>query len=239
MERSDLSTIPARIAWGTSVLFSPFLVPIATAIGVIQKHAAPQNVLRWLAIVVLFVTVLPVLSIAVMVRYAKVSDLHLHNREERLLPLCCTLVSMVVGTVLLHQLGAAREIVWAGIAYIVNSVIFFRNYPDMENKLSQQCRYWMCYRSRHARQSTIRLAISADSADCLGAGLPETTHTSPNGRRRSARCWQHGIHFVYGKPWGSKLEDKNVYLYCRSAWKDPPTLYPTNPISLSRMFQGW
>ena len=124
MEHSDLSTIPARIAWGISVLFSPFLVPIATAVGVIQKHAAPQNALRWLVIVVLFVTVLPVLSIAVMVRYAKVSDLHLHNREERLLPLCCTLVSMVVGTVLLHQLGAAREIVWAGIAYIVNSVIF-------------------------------------------------------------------------------------------------------------------
>ena len=124
MERSNLSTIPARIAWGTSVLFSPFLVPIATAVGVIQKHAAPQNALRWLAIVVLFVTVLPALSIAVMVRYAKVSDLHLQNREERLLPLCCTLVSMVVGTVLLHQLGAAREIVWAGIAYIVNSFIF-------------------------------------------------------------------------------------------------------------------
>ena len=124
MEHSDLSTIPARIAWGISVLFSPFLVPIATAVGVIQKHAVPQNALRWLVIVVLFVTVLPVLSIAVMVRYAKVSDLHLHNREERLLPLCCTLVSMVVGTVLLHQLGAAREIVWAGIAYIVNSVIF-------------------------------------------------------------------------------------------------------------------
>ena len=124
IEHSDLSTIPARIAWGTSVLFSPFLVPIATAVGVIQKHAAPQDALRWLVIVVLFVTVLPVLSIAAMVRYAKVSDLHLHNREERLLPLCCTLVSMVVGTVLLHQLGAAREIVWAGIAYIVNSLIF-------------------------------------------------------------------------------------------------------------------
>ena len=124
MEHSDLSTIPARIAWGTSVLFSPFLVPIVTAIGVIQKHAAPQNALRWLAIVVLFVTILPVTSIAVMVRRSKISNLHLHNREERLLPLCCTLISMVVGTVLLHQLGAAREIVWAGIAYIVNSFIF-------------------------------------------------------------------------------------------------------------------
>ena len=124
MTRSNLSTIPAGIAWGTSVLFSPFLVPIATAVGVVQKYAAPQDALRWLVIVVVFVTVLPALSIGLMVRYAKVSDFHLQNREERLLPLCCTLISMIVGTVLLHQLGAAREIVWAGIAYIANSVIF-------------------------------------------------------------------------------------------------------------------
>ncbi len=124
MARSNLSTIPAGIAWGTSVLFSPFLVPIATAAGVVYKHADPQNALRWLAIVVLFVTVLPALSIAVMVRLSKVSDLHLQNREERFLPLCCTLISMIVGTFLLYRLGAAREIVWAGVAYITNSVIF-------------------------------------------------------------------------------------------------------------------
>jgi len=101
------------------------LVPIATAIGVVEKHAAPEDLFRWLGIVVLFVTVLPALSIAVMVRFSKVSDLHLKNREERFLPLCCTLVSMIVGTFLLHQLGAAREIVWAGVAYIINSVVFF------------------------------------------------------------------------------------------------------------------
>ena len=124
MARSNLSTIPAGIAWGISVLFSPFLVPIATAAGVVHKHADPQNALRWLAIIVLFVTVLPALSIAVMVRLSKVSDLHLQHREERLLPLCCTLISMIVGTVLLHRLGAAREIVWAGVAYITNSLIF-------------------------------------------------------------------------------------------------------------------
>ena len=124
MVRRNLSTIPAGIAWGTSVLFSPFLVPIATAVGVVQKHAAPQNALRWLAIVALFVTVLPALSIALMVRFAKVSDFHLQNREERLLPLCCTLVSMIIGTVLLHRLGAPSEVVWAGVAYISNSLIF-------------------------------------------------------------------------------------------------------------------
>lgn len=124
MTRRTLSTITARLAWCISIVFSPFLVPIATAIGVIQKHAAPQDILRWSGIVVLFVTVLPVLSIAVMARLTKVSDLHLKNREERFLPLCCTLVSMIVGTFLLHHLGAEREIVWAGVAYIINSVVF-------------------------------------------------------------------------------------------------------------------
>ncbi len=124
MPRKTLSTITARFAWGVSVVFSPFLVPIATTIGVVQKHAAPQDLYRWIGIVVLFVTVFPVLSIAVMARLAKVSDLHLKNREERFLPLCCTLVSMIVGTFLLQELGAAREIVWAGIAYIINCVIF-------------------------------------------------------------------------------------------------------------------
>ena len=93
--------------------------------GVVQKHAAPEDLLRWFGIVVLFVTVLPAASIAVMVRFSKVSDLHLKNREERFLPLCCTLVSMIVGTFLLHRLGAEREIVWAGVAYIINSFIFF------------------------------------------------------------------------------------------------------------------
>ena len=124
MTRRTLSTITAWLAWCISVVFSPFLVPIATAIGVVQKHAAPQDILRWSGIVVLFVTVLPILSIAVMTRFTQLSDLHLKNREERFLPLCCTLASMIVGTFLLHQLGAEREIVWAGIAYIINSVVF-------------------------------------------------------------------------------------------------------------------
>ena len=115
MVRSNLSTIPAGIAWGTSVLFSPFLVPIVTAASVVQKHADPQNVLRWLVIVVL-------------ICYRVTGHIHsthgpvfqserlytCRTGEERLLPLCCTLVSMIIGTVLLHRLGAAREIVWAG-----------------------------------------------------------------------------------------------------------------------------
>ena len=206
MTRSNLSTIPAGIAWGTSVLFSPFLVPIATAVGVVQKYADPQDALRWLVIVVVFVTVLPALSIGLMVRYAKVSDFHLQNREERLLPLCCTLISMIVGTVLLHQLGAAREIVWAGVAYVANSVIFSAITPIWK----------ISFHSSVATGCVTVLVMLVNpqfgwlflvgSVDFMGAGLPKTSHASPNCCRRSTCCQYHGNCSVYGTTWQSNLK---------------------------------
>ena len=119
------STLPARVALGTSIIFSPFLVPIVTAVFVIRAHAETnQETLLWLAVVTAFVTVLPILGILWLSRFSQVNDWHLHTKEDRLLPLCFTLVSLILGTVLLHQIGASREIIWACIAYIVNTVVF-------------------------------------------------------------------------------------------------------------------
>lgn len=119
------STLSARVALGTSIIFSPFLVPIVTAVFVIRAHAETnQETILWLAVVTAFVTVLPILGIIWLSRFSQVNDWHLHTKEDRLLPLCFTLVSLILGTVLLHQIGASREIVWACIAYIVNTVVF-------------------------------------------------------------------------------------------------------------------
>ena len=119
------STLPARVALGTSIIFSPFLVPIVTAVFVIRAHAETnQETVLWLAVVTAFVTVLPILGILWLSRFSQVNDWHLHTKEDRLLPLCFTLVSLILGTVLLHQIGASREIIWACIAYIVNTVVF-------------------------------------------------------------------------------------------------------------------
>ncbi|MDE0088689.1 MAG: hypothetical protein OXU23_23415, partial [Candidatus Poribacteria bacterium] len=60
MTQKTFSAFPAWIALGTSVVFSPFIVPIVTAIFVIYKHASTnQEVILWLTIVAIFVTVLP------------------------------------------------------------------------------------------------------------------------------------------------------------------------------------
>ncbi len=125
MKHKASSVFPSRIALGTSVIFSPFLVPIVAAIFVINKHAdTTEEVLLWFVVVATFVTVLPIFSIFMLYRYSKVSDVHLHAKEERLIPLSLTLASMMFGTIILYRIGANESIIWVCQAYIVNSVVF-------------------------------------------------------------------------------------------------------------------
>ena len=125
MKRKKLSEIRNRIALGTSIVFSPFIVPIVTAIFVIHKHAeTSRELLHWLIVVSIFVTVLPILVVIMLYRFSKVSNIHLHAKEERLIPLCFTMISMVVGTLVLYKIGANKSIIWVCQAFIVNSVVF-------------------------------------------------------------------------------------------------------------------
>lgn len=125
MMPKSFSAFPAWVALATSIIFSPFIVPIVTAVFVIHKHAGTtKEVIHWLTVVAIFVTGLPVLAITLLSRFSKVSSIHLPTKEERLIPLCLTLTSMILGTVVLHQIGANQQIIWVCQAYIVNSIVF-------------------------------------------------------------------------------------------------------------------
>ncbi len=125
MIQKTFSGFPEWVALGTSVVFSPFIVPIVTAVIVIQKYAMTrQDVLLWLGIVTLFVTVLPIVGIVLLVRFSKVGNLHLPAKEERLIPLCFIVLSMISGTIILYKIGATEKIILACIAYIANSIVF-------------------------------------------------------------------------------------------------------------------
>ena len=125
MFQKTFSAFPEWVALGTSVVFSPFIVPIVTAVIVIQKYAMTrQDVLLWLGIVTLFVTVLPIVGIVLLVRFSKVGNLHLHAKEERLIPLCFIVLSMISGTIILYKIGATEKIILACIAYIANGIVF-------------------------------------------------------------------------------------------------------------------
>ena len=113
-----------RIAFATSLIFSPFLVPIGTILVLAPKYADGQQAFLYSAIIILFVTVIPVLFILTLFLLGKLSDLRLVVQEQRLKPLSFSIASGLVGTCLLYLVHAPPEIVWTGIAYTVNGIIF-------------------------------------------------------------------------------------------------------------------
>ncbi len=113
-----------RIAVTISVLFSPFLLPIASILLIVRASVATmQQGLLWMVIVILFAGVLPMLYIFVLFRLGRLSDVRLTVREQRANPLIFSLVSALVGSGILHLLNVPQEIVWLCIACVINGLV--------------------------------------------------------------------------------------------------------------------
>ncbi len=113
-----------RIAVTISVLFSPFLLPIASILLIVRASVATmQQGLLWMVIVILFAGVLPMLYILILFRLGRLSDVRLTVREQRANPLIFSLVSALVGSGILHLLNVPQEIVWLCIACVINGLV--------------------------------------------------------------------------------------------------------------------
>ena len=113
-----------RIAVTISVLFSPFLLPIASILLIVRSSVATmQQGLLWMMIVILFASVLPMLFILILFRLGRLSDVRLTVREQRAKPLMFSLISALVGSGILHLLNVPQEIVWLCIACVINGVV--------------------------------------------------------------------------------------------------------------------
>ena len=113
-----------RIAVTISVLFNPFLLPLASILIIVWLSVTTtQQGLLWMVIVVLFASVLPMLFILLLFRLGQLSDFRLTVREQRAKPLIFSLVSALVGSGILYLLDAPREIVWLCIACVINGVV--------------------------------------------------------------------------------------------------------------------
>lgn len=113
-----------RIAITISVLFSPFLLPIASILLIVRASVATmQQGLLWMVIVILFAGVLPMLYILILFRLGRLSDVRLTVREQRANPLIFSLVSALVGSGILHLLNVPQEIVWLCIACVINGLV--------------------------------------------------------------------------------------------------------------------
>lgn len=113
-----------RIAVTISVLFSPFLLPIASILLIVRSSVATmQQGLLWMVIVILFAGVLPMLYIFILFRLGRLSDVRLTVREQRAKPLMFSLISALVGSGILHLLNVPQEIVWLCIACVINGLV--------------------------------------------------------------------------------------------------------------------
>ena len=113
-----------RLAVTISVLFSPFLLPIASILLIVRSSVVTmQQGLLWMAIVILFASVLPMLYIFILFRLGRLSDVRLTVREQRAKPLIFSLVSALVGIGILHLLNVPQEIVWLCIACVINGLV--------------------------------------------------------------------------------------------------------------------
>ena len=113
-----------RIAVTISVLFNPFLLPIASILLIVRTSVTTtQQGLLWMVIVILFASVLPMLFILLLFRRGQLSDFRLTVREQRAKPLIFSLVSALVGIGILYFLDVPREIVWLCIACVINGLV--------------------------------------------------------------------------------------------------------------------
>lgn len=114
-----------RIAVAISIIFSPFLIPIPTILLLAWTYAnSLQQVMLWMLVVSVFASVLPSVFILALVRSGRLSDLHLAVRKQRLAPLYFSLVSTLVGIIVLQSIDAPSQIVLPCIAYAINGVVF-------------------------------------------------------------------------------------------------------------------
>ena len=113
-----------RLAVTISVLFNPFLLPIASILLIVRTSVPTmQQGLLWMVIVILFASVLPMLFILLLFRRGQLSDFRLTVREQRAKPLIFSLVSALVGIGILYFLDVPREIVWLCIACVINGLV--------------------------------------------------------------------------------------------------------------------
>ena len=108
-----------RVAAVVSTLGSPFIVTaVAVALVVLLLQPSLSELLLWGAIGLVCGAGIPFLFVYHLWRRGRISDVHLARREQRAAPFGAALASGAAGVVLLHAVGAPRELVALGCVYV-------------------------------------------------------------------------------------------------------------------------
>lgn len=110
-ERSAGPRFRRRLARLVTEVFAPApMTALVLVVVVLHSTSTPAEALRWGALTVLFVTLVPLAYIIRGVRRRRLTDHHVGLREQRPLPLLVGIASVVALLGLLFALGAPREL---------------------------------------------------------------------------------------------------------------------------------
>ena len=181
-----------RLAVTISVLFNPFLLPLASILLIVRMSVATtQQGLLWMVIVILFASVLPMLFILLLFRLGQLSDFRLTVREQRAKPLIFSLVSALVGSGILYILDAPREVIWLCIACVINGVVLTLITKVWKISFHSGVAAGVYDRACSTNQHSVCLSVHSVAIHCVGKSAPEKAHLPSNYRRRTDCCCQY------------------------------------------------
>ena len=112
------------LAFGISVLFSPYITAAIFILVIIYKYAANlSQFLPWLGIAFFFGLIIPGGNVLWLLEKRVLNDIHLSDHKQRKIPFIVTGISTTIGAIALSLVGAAKQVVVMGTVYAVNTVM--------------------------------------------------------------------------------------------------------------------
>ncbi|MEK7142818.1 MAG: hypothetical protein AAB785_01280 [Patescibacteria group bacterium] len=112
------------LAFGISVLFSPYITAAIFILVIIYRYATNlSEFLPWLGIAFFFGLIIPGGNVLWLLEKKVLNDIHLSNHKQRKIPFIVTGISATIGAIALSLVGAAKQVVVMGTVYAVNTVM--------------------------------------------------------------------------------------------------------------------
>ena len=112
------------LAFGISVLFSPYITAAIFILIITYKYAANlSQFLPWMGIAFLFGLIIPGGYVLWLIEKKVLNDIHLSDHTQRKIPFIVTGISASIGALALSLVGAAKQVVVMGTVYALNTVM--------------------------------------------------------------------------------------------------------------------
>jgi hypothetical protein len=127
--KAETASFPARlidsIAFALSAVLSPYIVIPVGTIGMVWARSSGPQFWQWVAVSLLFSTILPALYVIWGIKKGVITDVHVMEREQRNGPFAVAIVGGLIAVLVLHAMGAPRSVWGLSLVLSVNGGIIY------------------------------------------------------------------------------------------------------------------